>query len=101
MATFVHNEPTSLPIIQEAGLPQAFYKAIEAGLEPVIEVNPFDLQCCHLLIHKYEGNPSYSQCNRSPVSQSSRARSTRRSPKHHSGYLHDLYIRTSLEGAAG
>lgn len=41
MATFVHNEPTSLPIIQEAGLPEAFYKAIEAGLEPVIEVNEF------------------------------------------------------------
>ncbi|KAF7981836.1 hypothetical protein HWV62_31363 [Athelia sp. TMB] len=38
MATFVHNEPTSLPVIQEAGLPEAFYKAIEAGLEPVIEV---------------------------------------------------------------
>jgi hypothetical protein len=42
MATFVHNEPTSLPIIQEAGLPQAFYKVIEAGLEPVIEVNRID-----------------------------------------------------------
>src|SRR6201995_1292530 len=39
MATFVHNEPTSLPIIQEAGLPEVFYKAIEAGLEPVIEVH--------------------------------------------------------------
>lgn len=39
MATFVHNEPTSLGIIQEAGLPEAFYKAIEAGLEPSIEVN--------------------------------------------------------------
>jgi E3 ubiquitin-protein ligase HUWE1 len=38
MATFVHNEPTSLPIIQEAGLPEVFYKTIEAGLEPVIEV---------------------------------------------------------------
>ena len=38
MATFVHNEPTSLGIIQEAGLPEAFYKAIEAGLEPSIEV---------------------------------------------------------------
>ncbi|KAH7927155.1 hypothetical protein BV22DRAFT_1193856 [Leucogyrophana mollusca] len=38
MATFVHNEPTSLPTIQEAGLPLAFYKAIETGLEPVIEV---------------------------------------------------------------
>ncbi|KAI6119856.1 hypothetical protein EDD16DRAFT_1895336 [Pisolithus croceorrhizus] len=38
MATFVHNEPTSLPTIQEAGLPQVFYQAIEAGLEPFIEV---------------------------------------------------------------
>lgn len=38
MATFVHNEPTSLGIIQEAGLPEAFYKAIEIGLEPAIEV---------------------------------------------------------------
>lgn len=38
MATFVHNEPTSLGIIQEAGLPEVFYKAIEAGLEPAIEV---------------------------------------------------------------
>lgn len=38
MATFIHNEPTSLPIIQEVGLPEMFYKAIETGLEPVIEV---------------------------------------------------------------
>ncbi|KAH7888738.1 hypothetical protein F5I97DRAFT_2004510, partial [Phlebopus sp. FC_14] len=38
MATFVHNEPTSLPIIQEGGLPQIFYQAIETGLEPAIEV---------------------------------------------------------------
>ncbi|KAI6021384.1 hypothetical protein BKA83DRAFT_4464115 [Pisolithus microcarpus] len=38
MATFVHNEPTSLPTIQEAGLPQVFYQAIEDGLEPFIEV---------------------------------------------------------------
>ncbi|KAJ7218040.1 hypothetical protein GGX14DRAFT_495423 [Mycena pura] len=38
MATFVHNEPTSLVIIQEAGLPEVFYSAIEVGLEPAIEV---------------------------------------------------------------
>ncbi|KAJ6586954.1 hypothetical protein DFH09DRAFT_1359428 [Mycena vulgaris] len=38
MATFIHNEPTSLSIIQEAGLPEAFYTAIEVGLEPAIEV---------------------------------------------------------------
>ncbi|KAF7288667.1 hypothetical protein HMN09_01372700 [Mycena chlorophos] len=38
MATFIHNEPTSLAIIQEAGLPEVFYHAIEVGLEPAIEV---------------------------------------------------------------
>lgn len=38
MSTFVHNEPTSLAIIQEAGLPEFFYKAIEYGIEPAIEV---------------------------------------------------------------
>jgi hypothetical protein len=38
LATFVHNEPTSLAVIQEAGVPEAFYRAVEAGLEPVIEV---------------------------------------------------------------
>lgn len=38
MSTFVHNEPTSLAIIQEAGLPETFYKTVDAGLEPVIEV---------------------------------------------------------------
>ncbi|KAI0305409.1 hypothetical protein B0F90DRAFT_1815046 [Multifurca ochricompacta] len=38
MATFVHNEPTSLTVIQETGVPEAFYRAVEAGLEPVIEV---------------------------------------------------------------
>ena len=38
LATFVHNEPTSLTVIQEAGVPEAFYRAVEAGLEPVIEV---------------------------------------------------------------
>ncbi|KAH9949004.1 hypothetical protein B0H21DRAFT_198859 [Amylocystis lapponica] len=38
MATFVHNEPTCLPVIQETGLPEAFYSVVESGLEPVIEV---------------------------------------------------------------
>ncbi|TFK54241.1 hypothetical protein OE88DRAFT_1786570 [Heliocybe sulcata] len=38
MSTFVHNEPTSLAVIQEAGLPEAFYKAVDAGIEPIIEV---------------------------------------------------------------
>ncbi|CCM01158.1 uncharacterized protein FIBRA_03206 [Fibroporia radiculosa] len=38
MATFVHNEPTCLSVIQEAGLPEVFYGVVESGVEPVIEV---------------------------------------------------------------
>lgn len=38
MATFVHNEPTSLTIIQEIGLPEAFYRVVESGVEPSFEV---------------------------------------------------------------
>ncbi|KAK7053298.1 E3 ubiquitin-protein ligase tom1 [Paramarasmius palmivorus] len=38
MSTFVHNEPSSLTVIQEAGLPETFYKSLELGLEPAIEV---------------------------------------------------------------
>lgn len=41
MSTFVHNEPTSLAVIQEAGLPELFYKAIEIGIEPAIEVGTY------------------------------------------------------------
>ncbi|EJD34111.1 hypothetical protein AURDEDRAFT_109329 [Auricularia subglabra TFB-10046 SS5] len=38
MSTFVHNEPTSLAVMQESGLPETFYDTIEGGLEPSIEV---------------------------------------------------------------
>ncbi len=38
MATFIHNEPTCLGVIQETGLPDTFYKVVESGLEPAIEV---------------------------------------------------------------
>ena len=38
VATFVHNEPTSLGTIQEAKVPETIYNALEAGLEPSIEV---------------------------------------------------------------
>ncbi|KAG8721954.1 hypothetical protein FRC08_008650 [Ceratobasidium sp. 394] len=38
MAMFVHNEPTSLAILQEAHVPDVFYDAIESGIEPAIEV---------------------------------------------------------------
>ena len=32
-ASFVHNEPASLTILQESGAPDAFYNAIDKGLE--------------------------------------------------------------------
>ncbi|THH06601.1 hypothetical protein EW145_g3974 [Phellinidium pouzarii] len=38
VATFVHNEPTSLTAIQEAKVPETIYKALEAGIEPSFEV---------------------------------------------------------------
>ena len=62
LATFVHNEPTSLTVIQEAGVPETFYRAVEAGLEPVIEV------CARHIsqsgkVNTYTGNPSHPQCN--------------------------------------
>lgn len=38
MATFIHNEPTSLNILQEAKLPQAFLKAINASMPVSAEV---------------------------------------------------------------
>lgn len=54
MATFVHNEPTCLNVIQEAGLPDTFYKIVEFGLEPVIEVCAANIDASkgsHLLGH--------------------------------------------------
>lgn len=38
MSMFVHNEPTSLAILQEAHVPEVFYDAVESGIEPAIEV---------------------------------------------------------------
>ncbi|KAN0062881.1 E3 ubiquitin-protein ligase tom1 [Thecaphora frezii] len=38
MATFVHNEPTSLSTIQECKLPEAFYSAIEEDIEANYDV---------------------------------------------------------------
>lgn len=39
MASFIHNEPTSLTILQEAGVPDVFYDAIDKGLESANEVS--------------------------------------------------------------
>lgn len=45
VATFVHNEPTSLTAIQEAKLPETIYSTLEAGIEPSFEVcNRFQSQ---------------------------------------------------------
>jgi E3 ubiquitin-protein ligase HUWE1 len=52
MATFVHNEPTALPIIQDSGLPEEFYRAVESGIEPVIEV--------WITIHNFYSRQFYS-----------------------------------------
>jgi E3 ubiquitin-protein ligase HUWE1 len=38
IATWVHNEPSSLTIIQESKLPDSFYDLVEQGVEPMIEV---------------------------------------------------------------
>jgi len=58
MATFIHNEPTSLPTIQEVGLPQVFYKVIEAGLEPVIEVIFIFISQMRIKFTVFLGHPS-------------------------------------------
>jgi hypothetical protein len=38
IATWVHNEPGALTIIQESKLPDSFYQVVEQGIEPMIEV---------------------------------------------------------------
>ncbi|KOS13421.1 e3 ubiquitin-protein ligase huwe1 [Malassezia pachydermatis] len=38
MATLVHNEPTQLTTVQEQGLPEAFLSALEADMEPNVEL---------------------------------------------------------------
>jgi E3 ubiquitin-protein ligase HUWE1 len=38
IATWVHNEPASLMVIQESKLPDSFYNVVEQGIEPMIEV---------------------------------------------------------------
>lgn len=64
MATFVHNEPTSLAIIQEAGLPEVFFKALECGLEPVIEASSFDTLPSFLTLIQ---NSCYRSFRQSPM----------------------------------
>lgn len=60
MATFVHNEPTSLTIIQEVGLPEAFYKVVESGVEPAFEVGSpsFIIECVLKVIQVIQAIPN-------------------------------------------
>lgn len=42
MLTFVHNEPTSLGILQEGKVPDTFYDAVQEGdIEPSLDVRRF------------------------------------------------------------
>ena len=63
MSTFVHNETNSLAIIQETGLPKTFYKAIEYGIEPAIEVGITlaSLMSCLGVYSTRSSNPSQMQ----------------------------------------
>ncbi|KAI8453601.1 hypothetical protein BY996DRAFT_7145535 [Phakopsora pachyrhizi] len=38
MSTPIHSEPTSLVILQEAGLPMALYDAYNGGIEAAFDV---------------------------------------------------------------
>jgi len=38
MTTFIHNEPTSLSVIQEQGLPEVFFSSVEKHIEPSVDV---------------------------------------------------------------
>lgn len=38
MLTFVHNEPTSLTVLQESKVPDVFYEAIRGDIEPSLDV---------------------------------------------------------------
>lgn len=70
MSTFVHNEPTSLAIIQEAGLPEFFYKAIEYGIEPAIEVSIILALSLKSITPSFiSGHSSYTQRNWSVMPQ--------------------------------
>lgn len=40
MAAFVHNEPTSLSVLQELGLPQALFAQLEKEFPTTHEVSP-------------------------------------------------------------
>ncbi len=59
MATFIHNEPTSLGVLQEMQMPQSLYAQLEREIPPSFDVSNFR----HLLLRS--GDVHYSKCRRS------------------------------------
>lgn len=100
MSTFVHNEPTCLAVIQEAGLPEAFYKVVESGLEPVIEVGGLQISTAYAA-HILEGHTICTECNRRTLSEPSWARSAICSPWNHSSPFLGFYIREAPANSSG
>jgi E3 ubiquitin-protein ligase HUWE1 len=98
MATFIHSEPTSLAIIQEAGLPETFYAAIEVGLEPAIEVRASVQSFSPTLHITRAGDPSNSQRHRGVVFKRRWNCATCVPSQRHSSHFLYLYLRPSPQG---
>lgn len=99
MATFVHNEPSSLAVVQEAGLPEVFYEAIEAGLEPAIEVMLHSILSLQEGSELALGHSSVRQRHWSSLFEPDWAGPAQKSTQHHSQHLLDLHFRPTPEGA--
>jgi E3 ubiquitin-protein ligase HUWE1 len=72
MLTFVHNEPTSLGILQEGKVPDTFYDAVQEGdIEPSLDVSYSSMNqaCCTLLSLCISGPVSYTDRHWSIVSE--------------------------------
>lgn len=103
MSTFVHNEPTCLNVIQEAGLPETFYKIVEFGLEPVIEVGVPDGRCVRFVVNKTTGT-GYSmrpKCCRCTLPEPSWPRPTGSANKNYSQSFLYIHVGASPKGSSG
>lgn len=99
MSTFVHNEPTSLAIMQEQGLPEVFYDTIESGLDPSIEVGMTPASSLDIDMHDI-GSTSDPERYWRPLLESSRPRPAHRSAQHHPQALLDVHVRETHQGPA-
>ena len=102
VATFVHNEPTSLTAIQEAKLPETIFKALESGIEPSFEVSEELMVCVgrEVCVHSHLiGYSSYPQRPRSAMLEPGRTRPARCAPFHYPSILLDFHVRGSPQGS--